>query len=94
MESLMTAGKTKAVLGKISQWYRKARGNKNPLLRESLNQISEERKKLYRCRPPEGWRVPLVVQPGEVEDGAPEETDIEEVVRGLWGGGGLGARWG
>ena len=48
--------------------------------------MSEERVELYRYRPPEGQRVPLLVRPGEVEEGVPDEPDIAEAVRGLLGG--------
>ena len=45
-----------------------------------------ERADLYRCIPPEGILVPIMVTPEDVDNGFPEEMDIEEVMRGLKGG--------
>ena len=49
-----------------------------------------ERLELYRCKPPEGLRVPILVSPTKVEDGVPEEAEIAQAVRGIKERGGVG----
>ena len=48
--------------------------------------MSAERAELYRCRPPEGLRVPVSVQQSDIEGGIPRETEVETAVKGLKGG--------
>ena len=57
-----------------------------PPSREAMYQVTTERADLYRCRPPEGLRVTLLVQPVEVGDVIPLEVEIDLEVRGLKGG--------
>ena len=45
-----------------------------------------EKADLYICRPLEGLRVILLVQPAEFYNGAPPESYIEAAVQGLKGG--------
>ena len=45
-----------------------------------------ERVELYRCRPPEGLQVPLLVRQSNIEDGMPTEAEVAEAVRVLKGG--------
>ena len=46
-----------------------------------MDSIATERVELYRCRPPEGLRVNILVTPAAVEDRIPGE---EEVVQLVW----------
>ena len=48
--------------------------------------MSVDRAEIYICYPPERLRVPILVQPLVVNDGIPEEADIDMSVRGLKGG--------
>ena len=45
-----------------------------------------ERAEIYRCIPPEGLRMPIMVMSAVVDDGVTEKAYIEQVVRGLKGG--------
>ena len=42
-------------------WYIQARGAKAPPTTDELYEVKIERAELYKCRPPEGLRVPLLV---------------------------------
>ena len=42
-----------------------------------------ERAELYRCRPPEGLRVSILVMLTAVEDGIPREAEGAQAVRSL-----------
>ena len=73
-------------MGRISQWYRKARSAQDPPTLEALYEVSTERTELYRCRPPEVLRVPILVRQSDIADGVPKEVEVETVVKGLKGG--------
>ena len=45
-----------------------------------------KRAEIYRCRPPEGLRVPLLVQQSDIKYGIPTEAEVTEAARGLKGG--------
>ena len=45
--------------------------------------MSADRAELYRCRPPEGLWVPLLLQPSVVSDDIPSEAEIEMAVKRL-----------
>ena len=51
-----------------------------------MDRIATEREELYRCRPPEGIQVTILVTPAVVDNGFPEETETEQAVIGLKGG--------
>ena len=55
-------------------------------MRENLDRIVTERADLFRCIPPEGLRVTILVFLVEVEYRVPEEADISQAVRSLKGG--------
>ena len=59
------------------------RGRQDHPTREGLVQVSIDRAEIYRCRPPEELRVPLLVQPAAVNDDTPAEADIYMAVRRL-----------
>ena len=45
--------------------------------------IATEWEELYKCRPPEGLLVPILVTPAAVEDGILGEEEVAQAVRGL-----------
>ena len=61
-------------------------GGQAPPLREHLDRIATERDDIYRCRPPEGLRVPIMVTPAAVDNIFPKEAHIKQAVRNLKGG--------
>ena len=61
-------------------------GGQSPPSREHLNRIAMERADIYRCIPPEGLRVSIIMMPAAVDDGLLEEANIDQSVRGLKGG--------
>ena len=48
--------------------------------------MSNKRVDLYRCRPPEELRVPILVGKLDIEDGIPMELEVETEVTGPKGG--------
>ena len=53
------------------------------------------RAELYRCRPPEGLRFPILVMPAAVDDGIPGEEEVAQAARSFKrgrAGGPLGMR--
>ena len=73
IEGLLTLEQKKEAWKRIASWYRKASGRYAPPSRENLDHTATERAEFYRCRPPEGIRVPILVTPVAVEDGIPGE---------------------
>ena len=69
VEVLMKSGQTKEELGGVLRWYHKYKGHNTPLSREGLNQIFMDREELYWCWPPDGRKLSVLVQLGEVDDG-------------------------
>ena len=66
-----------------------------PLTTEELDKITADREELYRCSPPEGLKVALLVRKEDLKDGIPTEAEVAEALRGLKGGregGSLGIR--
>ena len=74
IESLMDSGTVLEARVRISQWYRQVRGAQAPPNPEALYELTMDRAKLYRSRPPEGLRVPLPVQQSDIKDGIPMEA--------------------
>ena len=62
------------------------RGVQAPPTMEALDEVTVERSELYRCRPLEVLRVPLLVRQVGIEDGIPTEAELAEVARELKGG--------
>ena len=56
------------------QWYRQERGAQAPPTTEALDEVTSGTAELYRCRPPEGLRVPLLVQKSDIKYGIPTEA--------------------
>ena len=62
------------------------RGKQAHPIIEGLYQVSADRSELYICRPPEIIRVPILVQPSEVDNDIPEESEMEMELREFKGG--------
>ena len=82
----METGKVQEAWVRISWWYRQARGVQVPPTSEAIDEVSKEREELYRCRPPEGLRVPILVRYSDIKDGIPTESEVEKSVKGMKGG--------
>ena len=63
--------------------YSQALGGKAKPSREHVDRIATKRAEIYRCRPPEGLRVPILVTPVAVEDRILEEAEVAQAVQGL-----------
>ena len=70
---------------RIYLWYRQVRGAHTTPTSEAIYEVSMYRAELYRCRPPEGLRVPILVRQLVIEDGIPTESEVETEVQGLKG---------
>ena len=83
IEALMAANHKQEARNRILRWYIwLIWGQASPLC-EHLDHIATERAELYRCRPPEGLRLPILVTPAALDKIIPEEAEIEKLVRGL-----------
>ena len=82
----MEAGKVQEACALISRWYIPVRGVHAPPTTEALGDVAVDTEELYRCRPPEVLRVPLLVRQGGIEDGIQTEAEVSEAVMGLKGG--------
>ena len=72
-ESLMVDGRVKEEWDHLARCYCRAWINQVHPTRESLDQESEVIAELYRCRPPARLKVPILVQPMEVNAEVPTE---------------------
>ena len=79
----MDTGKVQEAWVRISWWYRQARGVKTPPTLEAMDEVSTEREELYRCRPPEGKKVPILVRQSYIKDGIPTELEVDTPVKGM-----------
>ena len=82
----MEEGKVGEAWAWILWMYREARGVQSPPTTEALYEVTVEQTELYRFRPLEGLRVPLLVLQANIKDGIPMEAEVAEEVRGLKGG--------
>ena len=82
----MEAGEVEEAWKHISRWYRQARGAQDPPITEELENITVAWVELYRCRSPEGLKVPLLVRKADNEDGIPTGAEVADAVWGLKGG--------
>ena len=73
-ESLMDTGKFQEAWVSISWWYWQARGAQAPPTLETLDELLTDREDFYRCRRPEGFRVPILVRKSDIENGIPTES--------------------
>ena len=63
--------------------YKAAADQAPPPARSTLNRITAERVALYIRAPPLGDSIPVDIEPFAVEDGVPEEGEIDWVVKRL-----------
>ena len=80
---LIELGKVREVWVRISRWCQQARGVHAPPTTEVLYQLSMDREELYRCRPPEGLKVILLVCKYDIKDGTPTEVEVLAALKGL-----------
>ena len=74
IEALLASYQKQEAYKRTYSCYRQAVGRQAPPSRENLDRITTERAEIYRYRPPEGIRLPIVVTPTEVENGVLEEA--------------------
>ena len=72
IKALMSNNQVKEAWSKTQRWYREAKGHRVPPTSEHLDQTSNLREDLYRHRPPEGERIPILIQPVSISEGPPE----------------------
>ena len=82
----MAVVRVKESWDKLVRWYRHARGKQSHPTREGLDRELSVRDELYRCRPPERLKVPILFQPTEFKDEVPTEVEVNLEVRGLRAG--------
>ena len=70
----MDTGKVHEAWVRISRWYRQARCAQTPPTLETLDELLTDREDFYRCRRPEGFRVPILVRKSDIENGIPTES--------------------
>ena len=79
----MESNKNQEVWKRLTHWYRQASGGQAPPSREKMDSIHTKRAELYRCRPPDGIRIPILVMPETVEHRIPGEEEVEQAVRSI-----------
>ena len=79
-KSDMEAGKVREALTHISRWYKQARGAHAPSTTDDIDKVTAERAEIYRCRPPDVLKVPLLVQKEDIKDIIPTEAEVMEAV--------------
>ena len=67
----------------LQGWYKAAVDRAPPPARAMLKQVTAERVALYSRVPPPGDSIPITIEPFAVEDGVPEEGEIEWAVKRL-----------
>ena len=72
IEEILASDQNQEAWKHITSWQSQASEGQAIPLREHLDRIATERAEMYRCRPPEGIQVPIMVMPVAVEDGIPE----------------------
>ena len=63
IEALVAADQKQEAWKLIFCWFRQDKGKQASPLSDHLYRIATEREELYRCRPPEGIHVPILVMP-------------------------------
>ena len=61
------------------------RGAQAPPTTEELDKVTVQREELYRSRPPDGLKLPLLVHKVDIEDDIPTDEEVVETVQGLNG---------
>ena len=68
---------------RLQGWYKATVDRAPPPYQATLKRITAERVTLYSRVPPPGDSIPVDIEPFAVEDGVPEEGDIEWAVKRL-----------
>ena len=68
---------------RLQGWYKAAVERAPPPARATLKRVTEERVTLYSQVPPPGHSIPVDIEPFAVEDGVPEEGEVEWAVKRL-----------
>ena len=71
IEEILASDQNQEAWKHITSWQSQASEGQAIPLREHLDRIATERAEMYRCRPPEGLRIPILVTTAEVEYGVP-----------------------
>ena len=77
----MEAGEAEEACEQISRWYRQERGAQDPPTTEKLDKIAVAKAELYRCRLPEGLKVPLLVRKADIKDNIPRKKKWQRYFR-------------
>ena len=67
----------------LQGWYKAAVDRAPPPARATLKRVTAEWVTLYSRIPPPGDNIPVTIEPFAVEDGVPEEEEIEWAVKRL-----------
>ena len=68
---------------RLQGWFKGAVERDPPPARATLKRITAERVTLYSRVPPPGDSIPVDIEPFAVEDGVPEEGEVEWAVKRL-----------
>ena len=68
---------------RLQGWYKAAVDRALPPARATIKRIMAERVTLYSRVTPPGDRIPVDIAPFAVEDGVPEEAEVEWAVKRL-----------
>jgi hypothetical protein len=91
IKGLLSAGELKEAWQCLKGWYSMVEDHAPKACHETLVHQTEERIALYsKVRPP-GWNIPINVQPFNIPDGIPRNSEIRGVVSGLQNGQAAGA---
>ena len=81
----MESDKVREAWVRILWCYIQERGAHDPPTMEALDEVLTESAELYRCTPPDGLWVTLLVQQSDIEYCIPTEAEVAEVVGGMKG---------
>jgi hypothetical protein len=91
IEGLMVARELKEAWRCLMGWYSMVEDHAPKASHDTLVRQTEERIALYTCVPPAGEMLPINVQPFDINDDVPSDSEIKEVVRELQNGQAAGA---
>jgi hypothetical protein len=91
IKMLMAAGEVKEAWNCLKGWYATVEDHAPKANHDMLVQQTEERIALYSHAPHPGGPLPINVQPFDICNNIPTDSEIREVVRELWDGRAAGA---
>jgi hypothetical protein len=86
IEGLLSAGELKEAWQCLKGWYSTVEDHAPKACHKTLVRQIEERIVLYSKILPLGWNIPINVQPFDIPDGIPSDSEIRGVVSGLQNG--------